>query len=555
MTRRARTSLGLVLAALAAGAGAPAADQRQEAAPGRPSLLVLVVVDQMRADYLTRLAPRFTGGLRRLVEGGAVFEQAFYPYLNTVTCAGHATLGTGTLPRTHGIILNEWYRRDLGRVRACTVDPDARPVPYGGTAEPQGHSAVQLRAPTLAERLRERWPASRSVTLSLKARSAIMLAGKGATAVTWFADHHGWQTSTAYTAAPLPAVAAALGKRPYEASRTAVWDRVEDASRYTGADDGQGERPSPGWTAIFPHPLAGQQAAHFEELWRGGPYSDEHLGATAAALVSDFGLGQRGVVDFLGVSFSATDVVGHDFGPDSHEVQDNLLRLDRTLGTLLDTLDRTVGRDRYALALSADHGVAPIPEARRAAGASGGRVPLALVADSVNAVLSDAGLGEGRHVARVDYTELYLSDTARAAITPAIADRVVAAIRAFPGVRDAVWGPALDARDAADPLVRAIRASYVPDRSGDFTLAPAPYYILVPGRNPEGGSATTHGSSNDYDQHVPLVFYGRPFAAGHRRDLATPADAAPTLAATVGLRMAGVDGRVLPAAASSRARR
>ena len=137
----------------------------------------------------------------------------------------------------------------------------------------------------------------------------------------------------------------------------------------------------------------------------------------AADLVKRFQLGQRDVVDFLGVSFPAVDKVGHDFGPDSHELQDTIMRLDATLGTLLDGLDATVGRDGYALALSADHGVAPVPEGRRAAGQPAGRVPLATAAAAVEQALVTAGLGPGPHVARIEYTELYLTDAARAKVT------------------------------------------------------------------------------------------------------------------------------------------
>ncbi len=543
-----RRALGAVGGALLVATAWPG-QARQAPLDGRPQLLVLVVVDQMRAEYLTRYSAHWTGGLRRLIDEGARYEQAFYPYLNTVTCVGHATLGSGAWPRTHGILLNQWYRRDLRQVKSCTSDPTVRTVVYGGVPENEGHSAAQLRVPTLAERLRAQWPASRSVSVSLKPRSAIMMVGKNATAVTWIGAG-GWQTSTAFTPTPVPAIARRAQEHAFGHDRPAVWERMRPVATYLGIDDGVGERPTHGWTTRFPHPIAPANATPDAvlELWQSSPYGDEALGAMAAGAIDDFRLGQRGVVDFLGVSFSSTDLVGHDFGPDSHEVQDTLARLDRTLGELLTTLDTKVGRGRYALALSADHGVATVPEAAARAGRSAGRVPAARVGAAVEAALT--GLGPGPHVARSDYTELYFTDETRARMTAERVAPALKAIRALPGVAAAVWGPDLErGLGLPEPLLSAVRASHVADRSGDITIVPAPNWIFVLGNDPEGGDATTHGSLHDYDQHVPLVFLGAPFTPGRYQHAASPADVAPTLAATVGLTMTGIEGRPLTAAA------
>jgi hypothetical protein len=185
----------------------------QNTPPRRPTLLVIVVVDQMRAEYLTRYASLWRGGFKRLLDEGAFYDQTYYPYLNTVTCAGHATIGTGAWPKTHGIILNQWYHRDVGDVRTCTADPTTTTFTYGATTGGDGHSAAKLKVPTLGERVRERWQPSRVVTMSLKARSAIMMAGKDATAVTWLGGS-GWQTSSAY-GRPRPEVARFLAAQPY----------------------------------------------------------------------------------------------------------------------------------------------------------------------------------------------------------------------------------------------------------------------------------------------------------------------------------------------------
>lgn len=540
--RRVRRSLAaLLVLAVCLPAGA-----RQPAALAQPSLLVLVVVDQMRAEYFTRYGATWTGGLRRLMDHGARFEQAFYPYVNTVTCVGHATLGTGAWPRTHGIILNQWYRRDEHAVRTCTGDGTVRGVAYAGVPDRDGHGPAQLRVPTLAERLRERWPGSRSVTVSLKPRSAIMMAGKGATAVTW-AGVTGWQTSTAFSAEPVPAVARAAAAHPVDADREAVWERRRPLATYLGLDDVPGERPQHGWTRVFPHPLTlpGNPPAAYSELWQSSPYGDAALGAMAADALDGFQLGRRDAVDFLGVSFSSTDLVGHDFGPDSHEVQDTLARLDLTLGALLTALDTKVGRDRYVLALSADHGVATIPEVTASAGSPAGRVPFGAVRAAVETALQAPD--QAPQVAHVEYTEIYLSDAARDAMTATRVAPALRALRVLPGVAAALWWPDLSlSADVPPAVLDAARASHVPGRSGDITIVPARNWIFVPGNDATGGDATTHGSLHAYDQHVPLVFLGPPFVPGRYEAPVTPADLAPTLAATVGLPIGGIEGRPVP---------
>lgn len=541
----------LVAAALASVAALWPARAAQAPAARRPSLLVLVVVDQMRAEYLTRYDSLWSGGFKRLLAEGAIYDQAFYPYLNTVTCAGHATLGTGAWPKTHGIILNQWFHRDVGDVRPCTYDPSATTYTYGGASGGEGHSAAELKVPTLGERMRRRSAQSRVVTMSMKARSAIMMAGKDATSVTWLGGN-GWQTSSAF-GRPRRDVARFLAAQPYTNDTRTVWERLLPVEAYTGVDDGVGERPAAGWTATFPHPLSGTATGTFKDLWEESPFSDAYLGIMAAAAIRDFRLGQRNVPDFLGVSFSATDLVGHSFGPDSHEVQDVLARLDRTLGRLLTTLDATVGRDRYVLALSADHGVATVPEAARAAGRPAGRVPLGSVRTTVEKAL--AGIGAGPHVARAEHTQIYLTRSTQTKATATTVAPALAALRALPGIAAAVWNGALDQpQEGISPeLLAAVRASHVPERSGDITILPQPGWIFVLGNSPSGGDGTTHGSPHAYDQHVPLVFLGGAFTPGHYGTRATPADLAPTLAATIGLPMPDVEGRPLTDAVARRA--
>jgi hypothetical protein len=530
----------LIACTLSVQAGSQAPVTPRPAAP-QPSLVVIVVVDQMRADYLAAMRDRWNDGLARLTRDGAVMEQTFYPYLQTVTCAGHATVGTGTFPSTHGIIANAWWRGT--RSAPCTEDPSVSPVAYEPGADRDGHSAVQLLVPTLGDRLRAHDPDSRVVTLSTKPRSAIMLAGKGGL-VTWLDERNVWATSTAYVDGRYSPVSRYLAEHPRSALRGEVWNRSADRTSYTGEDGAIGETPPRGWTSTFPHPLSGAPGTaerEFNALWENSPYADEALAGLAATLVRELRLGKNGHTDYLGVSFAALDYVGHKFGPDSHEVQDTLLRLDKTLGQLLRTLDDTVGPGGYVLGLTADHGVAPIPESRALAGLEGGRVDKRAVLEAVTRALTPA-LGPGRHAVRMDGAQVYLSAEAqsRVATSPALLDPAIAAVAAMTGIERVLPSAGLEQqRQSADPIVRAAALSHVTGRSGQLVVVTRAHYIASD-PNPD---ATTHGTHHAYDQHVPMIFFGAGVKAGRYRDAASPADLAPTLADRIGLPMPGIDGR------------
>lgn len=502
-----------------------------------PRLVVIMVVDQMRIDYLERMAPHWTRGMKRMLNEGALFERNAYPYLQTVTCAGHATIGTGNFPATHGIILNAWWRGT--RNASCTEDTTVAAIGYEPGTEAVGHSSTQLLVPTMADRLREISPASRVVTLSTKPRSAIMLAGKSGV-VTWLDDHNWWATSTAFMTAPDPDVQAFVRAHPRSALRSVVWEKVGDPSIYTGEDAGIGERPPAGWTTTFPHPLAGapgSDEAQFYVLWENSPYADAYLGEMAADLIVRKKLGQGPATDFLGVSFPAVDLVGHKFGPASHEVQDTLLRLDQTIGKLLDVLDAEVGRGRYLIGLSADHGVAQIPEATQARGEPAGRLSNLQLQRAANEALT-AALGPGQHAVRSEYTQLYLSAAAQQQIAdrPEVAAMLVTAMEKVPGVERVLPTAGLDReRSADDVAIRAAALSYVSGRSGQFVIIPKLNYVNTP-------DATTHGTHRPYDQQVPLIFFGSGVKPGRYQSASTPADLAATLAWRVGLPMPGADG-------------
>lgn len=522
------------------------APSAQDRPPSSPRLVVLVVVDQMRADFVDRFKDEWTAGLKRLLTRGAWFSNAAYPYLQTSTCAGHATISTGALPPRHRIIQNEWWDREEGRARTCTENADARNIGYVQPAT-GGDSARSLGVPTLADRLRAERQA-RVVSLSIKDRAAIMLAGNGEGTVLWRTGAN-WVTSSRFSGARVPQVEAFLEAHPVDAYFGKAWTRLLPASRYHGTDAGEGERGGLGWAATFPHVLAGTTGradAAFHGQWERTPFADAYLADLAKALVSQLQLGTRDGTDLLAISFSGPDRVGHEFGPASQEVEDVFVNLDRTLGGLLDHLDAVVGRDRYVVALTGDHGVTPIAEQLRKAGKSGGRLNPATIREAVEKRIQ-AALGPGTYVAALDgrnmnlYFQPGVYDRVRG--RPGLSGEITSAIMAAPGLRRVLTSEALrEGAHSTDPLVRAASLSFDPDRSGDLVL------VLEPGWVSYDYPAIHWNTASRDDQAVPILFMGPGIRPGRYRDAVTPADVAPTLAALAGVTLAQAEGRPLRAA-------
>jgi predicted AlkP superfamily pyrophosphatase or phosphodiesterase len=453
---------------------------------------------------------------------------------------GHTTIGTGTFPYHHGIVQNSWYDRDAGKSVTCTEDSDATEISYGELTG-RGESAHRMLTPSLAETLKAERN-GRVVTMSLKARSAIGLAGHHADSVTWLDDRGAWATSSAFASGRAPWAIPFIAANPITRDAGKTWERLLPLERYRGPDDGLGEGHPRGWATTFPHALGPADDRAFYGRWMSSPYADAYVEEMAEAAIDANRLGHGDGIDFLGVSFSTNDIIGHSYGPASHEIQDELARLDGTIGKLLDHLDEKVGQGRYVLALSADHGVAEIPDQV----AGGGRVLGTVLTGAIDAVLGQAGYGEKGFVAATSGTDIYFK--------PGIAERLradrktraalVAAITKLSGVARVLTADQVNteaARRSTDAQIRAAALSYFPGRSGDLLVIPKPNWIM-------GGSVTTHGTTNAYDQRVPVIFFGGGIRPGARREAATPADIAPTLAAAVGLRLRTADGHPLTSA-------
>ena len=530
-----------------------------------PRLLVTVVVDQMRADYLQVFARHWKNGVRTLLDQGMVFENARYPYLVTVTCAGHATIGTGALPHRHGMINNTWWQRKERALTGCSGDPATTDITYGRPIR-LGNSATNLMTPTLADELRAQKPGARVVSVSMKARSAIMLAGHAAEAVVWFDDPSGsWATSKAFAAGPVPAVKDFVEKNPYEKDLGRVWTLSGPPESYVNRDAGVGERPPAGWNGLFPHPIVGRGGvdgrglaegragaegrgtsegrggidAQFFALWQATPLADAYLGRLAESLVDNFQLGQRDTTDFLGISFSVLDDVGHSFGPDSREIEDVLRQLDATLGALIAHLDAKVGRGKYVLAFSADHGVAPMPVPPR-----GGRVATEDVRERIEDALRTAWgpLPKGTYVDAVNFTDVYFADGVfdKLRANATVMASVIKSVEEIPGVLRVLRTDQLS-ESSRDPIVRSAALSFVANRSGDFMVVPKEYWFM----SPRAVIGTTHGSPYEYDTHVPVILLGGAIKGGRSKANVTPADIAPTLGDLAGVKLPMAEGHAL----------
>ncbi len=524
-----------------------------------PKLVVLIAVDQMRADYIETYGKQWQHGLRRMVDHGAWFTRAAYPYLGTVTCPGHATLGTGAYPASHGMIQNGWWDRGAAKIVACTEDGATTLLSYGTpiVRNPNvGDSAKNLLVPTLADEMRRQLsPPPRVVSMSMKARAAINLAGHQADAVTWF-EGSNWVTSTAYTNKVVGFIKAFIDANPLAAALATPWQLLREPSAYLHVDDAADEKPPFGWGKTFPHPLSrkgpplfattiidGVQVPSPYWLWEQSPAADHYLVGMGSAAVAALKLGQGAGTDYLAISFSTLDRVGHAFGPRSHEIQDVLLRLDLALGELLTDLDKRVGPDGYVVGFSADHGVATLPEQSRADGVDAGRIALTQIQERLNAVLGKV-LGPGSHVLTVQYSDIYLAPGVYARIRqrPEVIKDALDALRTVPGVLQAFASDDISDRAQAarlpDPLRRAAALSYFAGRSGDFVFVPKPHWIAA-------ATGTTHGSQNDYDQRVPVILLGARIKPGKYDRPVSPADLSPTLARLCGIQLPHAEGQPL----------
>lgn len=495
-------------------------------------LAVIVSVDQLRGDIPGKFFERFgEGGFRRLYRDGVFYPQAHYAHSATETAVGHATLATGALPRDHGIVGNEWSEQGD---RVYSVDD--RTEPLLGAAGP-GMSPFRLLAETLGEVLERERPGALARSVALKERAAILMAGRAGNAY-WLDDSAGSFVTSRFYAERLPSWVEEFAKqRPAEHYRTLGWPLLAPESSYTAPDDRPWERGGGELGGVlFPHAFTAGSDDRFVHALRSTPFGDELTLAFVRAMFENEPLGRDDVPDLLLVSFSSTDYVGHTFGPESREAEDNLLRLDRTLAGLLQLLDEQVGEGRYFVALSSDHGVAETPEWFLERGLDAGRVDPELLESRVDEGLRERfGLGV-ELVSEFVNPSLVLREQRIASLSLDLAEieRAAAELAAtVPGVHAAFTRSDLVARTLPDsPFKARLEQSTHPERSGHVYIVPKENWLLATHPEP---LAAMHGTPWPYDTHVPLVLYGTRARSQSVARAVDPRDLAPTFARLLGI--------------------
>jgi predicted AlkP superfamily pyrophosphatase or phosphodiesterase len=519
-----------------------------------PRLIVQITVDQLRGDMITRFDDRFgDGGFNWLLEHGVHYANAHYEHANTETIVGHACLATGAQPRVHGMVANVWLDRGLGRLVYNIEDPDERLLtadadvddaaeidPTQRTAKVEGRSPKALLVSTFGDELSVNTAGKAKVFgVSVKDRGAVSMAGHTGTAY-WFSKASGEFVSSSYYMDGYPDWVNAFNAADHPTRYAGTqWTLLHEQSsyQYGDADDKPWETALPGWGRVFPHTYGPADGKMFTTLLTLSPAGDELTLDFALELMENEELGKDEVTDYLAISFSSTDYVGHIFGPSSLEAEDNLLRLDRTIARLLTALDARVGLDNTIIVLSSDHGGPEAPGALSELGLRSDYVQPESWdrAPAIAALKQRFGLAE-ELIDQYFHPYLYLNReliAAKGLDQGEVEQAVAEVLTDFDGVALAVSSSALRSGNLPDtPILRSVLNNFNPQRSGDIYVVFEAHRFI----NDFDGLvvACTHGSPWSYDTYVPVIFAVPEVAARTSYRRISPLDIAPTLAALVG---------------------
>ena len=501
----------------------------------RPKLVVGIVVDQMRYDYISRFWNGYSeGGFKRLVKEGFNFKNNHYNYAPTSTGPGHASVYTGTTPASHGIIGNDWYDKEIGASVYCAADNTYASV---GTSSAAGQmSPKQLLTTTISDQLKLHTQSrSKVIAIALKDRGAVLPGGHTADAAYWFhgKEEGSWISSTFYMEALPSWVTQFNSKVPQQYKKP--WDLLRSEKAYTqsGSDKNNYEGTYRGETAaVFPHDLVSLWEANGAyDILKATAYGNSLTADFALAALKGENLGKGVDTDFLAVSFSSTDYVGHQFGVNSREIEDTYYRLDLDLERLLKALDAQVGPGNYSLFLTADHAAVQVPTYLNDLKIPSGYFDSKVFKEKLNAYVADQ-FGSEDLIENISNYQVFLNrglvaqldidlkgmqeDLAQFILQDSAVERTYTAHQ--------MWGG-----EYTKGIPYILQNGYNPKRSGDVL------FVLKPAVISYSRTGSTHGSPQIYDTHTPLLFYGKGFKRGASYERSEIPDIAPTVAAMLGI--------------------
>lgn len=500
----------------------------------RPKLVVGIVVDQMRWDYLYRYYDRFTAdGFKRMLNQGFSCENTFIPYTPTYTAAGHSSVYTGSVPAITGILGNAWYRRDLKRVWYCTEDTSV--VSVGSSSNAGKMSPRTMLTTTITDELRLATNfQSKSIGVSLKDRGSILPAGHAGQAY-WFDNATGGWITSNYYMTELPAWVKTINdKKLPDRYLQQNWNTLYPINTYkqSTADDKPYESKISGEDNTFPHLTAGISVNRYESF-RQTPGGNTYTLDMSKAAIEGEKLGQRGVTDFLAISFSSTDYIGHAFGPNSIEVEDTYLRLDKDLSAFFKYLDAKVGKGQYLVFLTADHAVAHVPGFMKENNLPAGTFDDAAIRKWLNE-MAESKFGIRNAIEQVMNYQLYLNynvlEENKTDVT-AFKSWAIHELKQHPAIMACVDLLQLSNATLPEKIKERVANGFNQKWSGDIQ------FIFNPGWFDGGSTGTTHGAWNPYDAHIPLLWYGWKIKAGKTNRETYMTDIAATVAALLRIQM------------------
>jgi len=497
----------------------------------RPKLVVGIIVDQMRYDYISRFYERYgEDGFKRMLREGYNFENAHFNYVPTVTAVGHASVYTGTTGSGHGIIANDWYDKYLKKMVYCVDDFNFQAV--GTEMINEQKSPKRLLATTVTDELRLAQNMNgKTIAIGLKDRSAVLPGGHTSNGSYWFVgkDEGRFITSTFYMD-ELPKWVKDFNKKEYAKKYMkndwetlypikSYKESIADDNPYEGVFVGE-EKP------VFPHKLKklSDKNGNFD-LIKETPYGNSILKEFAIAAIEGEALGKRDYTDFLAISFSSPDYIGHRYGSDSKEIEDTYLRLDLELADLLKYLDDEIGKDNYTLFLTADHAVVPVPAYLKSLKIPAGYFDYSLFRQYLKD-LTNTYYGVTDLVENVSNNQVFLNRTVVDSLkldANLVAEKLSQDIINYEGVYKVLTAKTLQTTDFQSGILHYVQNGYNQKFSGDIMMIPNPATIY------KRETGTTHGSGYNYDTHVPIMFLGKGIKTGRSRDYVEIIDIAPTV--------------------------